>query len=38
MFDILYRCEFPDEDIVDERGYRLLVYSTNIKYGITKTG
>jgi len=36
MFDILYRCEFPDEDIVDERGYRLLVYSTNIKYGITK--
>jgi len=36
MFDILYACEFPNEDIIDERGYRSLIYSTAIKYGITK--
>lgn len=36
MFDVLYGCEFPDEDIVDERGYRPLIYSIVLKYGITK--
>lgn len=36
MFDVLYGCEFPQEDIIDERGYRPLVYSTVLRYGITK--
>ena len=36
MFDILYKCEFPEEDMLDERGYRPLLYSTDLKYGITK--
>lgn len=36
MFDILYGCEFPAEDIIDDRGYRPLVYSVVLRYGITK--
>lgn len=36
MFDILYGCEFPTEDEIDEKGYRPLIYSIVLKYGITK--
>lgn len=35
LFDILFACEFPPEDTIDSRGYRKLVLSDWIKYGIT---
>lgn len=25
FFDVFYECRFPDEDVIDERGYRVLV-------------
>ena len=30
LFDIFYECTFPDEEAVDERGYRALTTSENI--------
>lgn len=33
LADVLYKCEFPTEDIVDARGYRQLVTIEQIKYG-----
>ena len=35
MFDILYECVFPDEDVADERGFRQLCFTRNIKFGVT---
>ena len=28
FFDIFYECNFPDEDIIDTRGYRILISNT----------
>lgn len=35
LFDVLYACEFPDEDVMDGEGYRPLVTTKHIKFGIT---
>ena len=35
FYEILYKCEFPDEDTIDPEGYRPLIISTDIKYGVT---
>lgn len=34
LSDVLYRCEFPTEDVIDARGYRQLVTAEQIKYGV----
>jgi hypothetical protein len=31
LFDILYECKFPKDDEIDERGYRQLILSDQIK-------
>ncbi len=36
FFDILYRCLFPEEDEMDNRGYKPLVIQSNIRMGVTK--
>lgn len=36
LFDILYGSVFPDEDIMDEKGYYPLVVSSDIKMGIDR--
>jgi hypothetical protein len=36
FFDVYYECKFPDEEIVDERGYRQLITSNDIN--ICKVG
>lgn len=36
MFDILYECQFPPEDIQDDKGFRPLVVSEEIKRGTSK--
>ena len=33
LADVLYKCEFPPEDMVDAKGYRQLVTSGQIHYG-----
>lgn len=35
LADVLYDCEFPDEDVMDGDGYRPLVMTKHIKFGIT---
>lgn len=35
FFDILFLCEFPEEDTIDPQGYRPLVLMKDLKYGIT---
>jgi len=35
LFDVLYACEFPAEDTMDRDGYRPLVMSTDLHFGIT---
>jgi len=35
LFDILFGCEFPSPDVMDEKGYRPLVLSDHLKYGVT---
>lgn len=32
FFDVYYECAFPKEDIVDDKGYRQLITSEEIKY------
>lgn len=32
LFDILYACEFPPEDVMDEKGYRPLILSEQLRY------
>jgi len=36
FFGILYECEFPPEDEISKDGYRQLVYSKYLRYGITE--
>ncbi len=36
FYDILYRCLFPEEDTMDKQGYKPLILSTDIKYGMTE--
>lgn len=31
FFDVFYECKFPDEDLVDSKGYRQLVKDSNLK-------
>ncbi|NCU42340.1 MAG: hypothetical protein EOM19_06520 [Candidatus Moranbacteria bacterium] len=31
LFDIFYQCTFPDEDIIDERGYRQLLTFEDVR-------
>ena len=35
FFGVLYECEFPAEDEISKDGYRQLVYSKYVRYGIT---
>jgi hypothetical protein len=35
LFDILFGCEFPSPDVMDEKGYRPLVLADSLKYGVT---
>lgn len=35
MFDVLYENTFPNLDIMDERGYRILITPEKIKFGVT---
>jgi hypothetical protein len=35
FFGVLYECEFPSEDEIAKDGYRQLVYSKYLRYGIT---
>jgi hypothetical protein len=37
LFDIFYECIFPDEEAVDERGYRALTTSEMIEAALTTT-
>lgn len=32
FFDIFYECKFPEEDAIDERGYRSLLTNDNIQF------
>lgn len=32
FFDVYYECVFPDEDLVDDKGYRQLVVSKELEY------
>lgn len=32
FFDVFYECQFPDEDVVDDRGYRQLLANSEIRY------
>ena len=34
FYEILYKCEFPDEDSIDPEGFRPLITSKYIKYGV----
>jgi hypothetical protein len=36
FYDILFKCRFPEEDTMDSHGYRPLIISTDIKYGMTE--
>lgn len=33
FFDVFYECQFPDEDVIDDQGFRQLIISTDIKQG-----
>lgn len=33
FFDVFYDCQFPDEDVIDDEGFRQLVVSESIKQG-----
>lgn len=35
FFDIFYECKFPDEDMLDERGYRNLITYDNLESSFT---
>lgn len=35
FFGVLYECEFPSEDEIAKDGYRQLVYSKYLRFGIT---
>jgi len=35
LYDILFKCEFPPIDVMDEKGYRPLVLAESLKYGTT---
>jgi hypothetical protein len=35
LFDVLFGCEFPPEDVMDEKGYLPLVLSKWFRFGIT---
>lgn len=35
FFDIFFECKFPDEEMVDERGYRVLVTMEQIEQAMT---
>ena len=35
FFGVLYECEFPSEDEIGKDGYRQLVFSKYLRYGIT---
>lgn len=37
FFDILYECKFPDEDEIDQRGYRTLITMEQIEKAYTET-
>lgn len=32
LADVLYRCEFPNADMIDEKGFRTLILAEDIKY------
>lgn len=32
FFDVYYECKFPDEDLVDDKGYRQLIRSDQVEY------
>jgi len=36
LYEILFGCEFPPEDTMDDRGYRPLILSDSLKYGVTE--
>lgn len=36
LFDILYGSQFPEENIMDDRGYYPLVISSDIKFGVDR--
>jgi hypothetical protein len=38
MFDILYECKFPDEDMVDVKGYRQLITEDQLVAVLMKPG
>ncbi|MCX6785932.1 MAG: hypothetical protein NTZ18_03730 [Candidatus Komeilibacteria bacterium] len=33
LYNILFACEFPPEDVIDKQGYYLLVTSNQLKFG-----
>lgn len=33
FFDVFYECRFPDEDVIDDQGFRQLLTSSEIKQG-----
>lgn len=35
LFDILFECLFPDQDIMDADGYRPLILAEQVKFGVT---
>jgi len=35
LYEVLFDCEFPPIDVMDERGYRPLVLAESLKFGIT---
>lgn len=35
LYDILFKCEFPPIDVMDDKGYRPLVLAESLKYGVT---
>lgn len=36
LYSILFDCEFPPEDVIDEKGYRPLLVSDSFKFGVTR--
>jgi hypothetical protein len=36
FFDIFYECRFPDEDFIDERGYRALITNDELDEAFTE--
>lgn len=30
LFDIFYECRFPDEDVIDDKGFRPIITSEDV--------